>query len=81
MSDTAQRVCAHIQKFYGDPAGKTVTPETKIDDIAEDSLDRTELIIHLESEFGVRLPDERWDQCETVAQLIEEVERAKGAAG
>lgn len=64
-------ICEHIQRFYGDAAGVTVTPATSIDELNIDSLDRTELVIHVEREFGVTIPDSTWDRCTTVGLMID----------
>lgn len=57
-----------------------VTAETKLDDLGVDSLDRVEVILALEAEFGVEIPDEDFDRVLTVndiEQLITGKLRAK----
>ncbi len=47
-----------------------VEPHTKpIDDLGLDSLDSVELCMKLEQEFVICIPDEKWDQVDTVAQI------------
>ena len=48
-----------------------ITPDTLIkDDLAVDSLDLYELIIALEEEFNVELPEERMNDVEAVDDVI-----------
>ncbi|MFC3724451.1 acyl carrier protein [Neoaquamicrobium sediminum] len=80
MRSITKEIIEHVQRFYGDPVGVTVTQETPIDELQIDSLDRTELVIHVEREFGVTVPDEKWDECTTVGLLIAAAVDARRAA-
>ncbi len=52
-----------------DPAG--ITMESKlIDDLKADSLDIVELIMDLEQEFGVEIPDEELPKVQTVSDIV-----------
>ena len=49
----------------------TITLESKlIDDLKADSLDIVELIMDLEQEFGVEIPDEELPKVQTVADIV-----------
>ena len=49
-----------------------VTPEAKFgDDLDADSLDLVELIMALEEEFGVEVPEEELEGIETVGQAFD----------
>ncbi len=49
-----------------------VTPDAKFgDDLDADSLDLVELVMALEEEFGVEVPEEELDGIETVGQAYE----------
>ncbi len=51
-----------------------VTPEAKfIEDLGADSLDTVELIMALEEEFGIEIPDEDAEKIITVKDAIEYV--------
>ncbi len=55
-----------------------VTPEAKfIDDLGADSLDTVELVMALEEEFGVEIPDEDAEKITTVQQAISYVQEHK----
>lgn len=57
-----------------------VTPEASImDDLGADSLDVVEIIMALEEEFDVEIPDEDAEKITNVQQLVDYVEgRLKG---
>lgn len=49
-----------------------IKPESKFsDDLGADSLDTVELIMELENEFGVEIPDEDAEKISTVQQAID----------
>ncbi|HHE31813.1 MAG TPA: acyl carrier protein [Chlorobaculum parvum] len=55
-----------------------VTPESKFaDDLGADSLDTVELIMELENEFGVQIPDEDAEKIGTVQQAIDYIVNKK----
>jgi len=47
-----------------------VTRETKIVDLGADSLDEIELVMFLEEEFGISIPDDKAHEATTVADLF-----------
>ncbi len=57
-----------------------VTPQASIvDDLGADSLDVVEIIMGLEEEFDVEIPDEDAEKITTVQQIMDYVdEKAKG---
>ena len=51
--------------------GQQLTPEAKfIEDLGADSLDIVELVMALEEEFGIDIPDEDADKIKTVGDAI-----------
>ena len=51
---------------------KQLTPEAKfIEDLGADSLDIVELVMALEEEFGIDIPDEDADKLKTVGDAME----------
>ena len=49
----------------------TIRMESKlIDDLKADSLDIVELIMDLEQEFGIEIPDEELPKVQTVADIV-----------
>lgn len=52
-----------------------VIPEAKfIDDLGADSLDIVELVMALEDEYGIEIPDEDAEKIETVGDAIKYIE-------
>ena len=52
-----------------------VTPEAKfIEDLGADSLDTVELVMALEEEFGIEVPDEQAEKLQSVGDVIKYVE-------
>ena len=57
---------------------KTIKPESNIiEDLGADSLDVIEMLMTLEDEFGITIPDEKINQIKTVGQIVELIEQAK----
>jgi acyl carrier protein len=63
-----------VKKIIVDQLGveeSEVTPEAKfIDDLGADSLDTVELVMALEEEFGVEIPDEDAEKITTVKDAM-----------
>ena len=56
-----------------------VTREAKlIEDLGADSLDAVELVMAIEEEFEIEVPDEDAEKLENVGNIIDHVEKAKG---
>lgn len=52
-----------------------VKPEAQfVNDLGADSLDTVELIMSLESEFDIEIPDEKAEKIKTVGEAIEYIE-------
>ena len=52
-----------------------VTPEAKfIEDLGADSLDTVELVMALEEEFGIEMPDEQAEKLQSVGDVIKYIE-------
>ncbi len=64
-----------VKKIIVDQLGideEKVTPESSfIDDLGTDSLDLVELIMALEDEFGIEIPDNAAEQITTVNDVVE----------
>ena len=56
----------------------TVTPQASfVNDLGADSLDTVELVMALEEEFDIEIPDEEAEKIQTVGQAIEYVKSHK----
>ena len=57
-----------------------VVPEASfVDDLGADSLDTVELVMALEEEFGVEIPDEDAEKIQTVGDAIRYIEEKANA--
>jgi acyl carrier protein len=73
-------VCEHLAVNK-----ETVTRNTSfIEDIGADSLDIVELVMELEEEFDIQIPDDQAEKIKTVGEAIDYIENAvknKGQQG
>ena len=52
-----------------------ITPESHfIDDLGADSLDTVELVMQLEEEYGIEIPDEDAEKLQTVGDVVKYIE-------
>jgi acyl carrier protein len=67
-----------VKKIVVDQLGveeNQVTKEAKfVDDLGADSLDTVELVMALEEEFGLEIPDEEAEKISTVGQAVGYIE-------
>jgi acyl carrier protein len=74
MSEVADKVKAIIVDKLGVDESE-VTPQASFtNDLGADSLDTVELIMELEKEFGISIPDEEAEKISTVSDAIERIE-------
>ncbi|MBI1979786.1 MAG: acyl carrier protein [Elusimicrobia bacterium] len=58
--------------------GATVTPQASfVNDLGADSLDTVELVMALEEEFDLEIPDEEAEKIQTVGQAIDYIKAHK----
>ena len=71
-------VADRVKKIIVDQLGveeELVTPEASfVDDLGADSLDTVELVMALEEEFDIEIPDEDAEKMTTVADAIKYLE-------
>ena len=78
MASVRERVIDIVATQLGVDKEK-VTPETSfVNDLGADSLDTVELVMELEEEFDVNIPDDAAEKIQTVGQAIEFLEKAQG---
>ena len=74
MSNVAKRVKEIIAENLGVDADKVVEGASFVDDLGADSLDTVELVMALEEEFNIEIPDAAAEKITTVKAAIEYVE-------
>jgi acyl carrier protein len=78
-ADILEKVQAVVADKLDVEASKVVPEANFANDLGADSLDVVELVMALEEEFGVEIPDEEAEKLETVQAVVEYV--AKNQAG
>lgn len=80
MSDIEQRVIKVISEQLGVEKEKVQLNSQLIADLGADSLDNVELIMAIEEEFDVEIPDDVAENIVTVRDVIKQIETASDAA-
>lgn len=77
MSEIAEKVVSIIVDKLG-VSESEVTPEaTFAQDLGADSLDTVELIMELERQFDIQIPEDKAEAIQTVSDAISYIEAAK----
>lgn len=77
MASVAERVKKIIVDQLGVNEEQVTEDAAFIDDLGADSLDTVELVMALEEEFGMEIPDEEAEKISTVKAAIEYIEKNK----
>ena len=70
MSSVEQQVKAIVAEQLGVKAEQVTNDASFVDDLGADSLDTVELVMALEEEFEIEIPDEEAEKITTVQQAI-----------
>jgi acyl carrier protein len=77
VAEVADRVIDIVAEQLGVDKEK-VSPETHfVNDLGADSLDTVELVMELEEEFDIDIPEDAAEKIQTVGQAIEFIKAAK----
>jgi acyl carrier protein len=78
-----EEILSKIQEITADRLGveeSDVTPEASFrEDLEADSLDLVELIMELEEQFGMEIPDEEAEKITTVEEAVDYVQEPQPA--
>jgi acyl carrier protein len=79
VADVSQRVIDIVAEQLGVDKER-VKPETSfVKDLGADSLDTVELVMELEEEFDINIPDDAAEKIQTVGQAIDFINKAQSA--
>ena len=75
MSETLNKVKEVVMDKLGVEESKITETAHFMDDLGADSLDTVELIMQLEEEFGIEIPDEDAEKITTVGAAVEYIDK------
>ncbi|MBF0131546.1 MAG: acyl carrier protein [Magnetococcales bacterium] len=75
MSTIAERVKKIVVEQLQVEASQVTDDANFVDDLGADSLDTVELVMALEEEFGMEIPDDAAEKIQTVRQAIAYIEK------
>lgn len=74
MSNTADRITEIVVDKLGVSKDKVTETSSFIDDLGADSLDTVELVMALEEEFNIEIPEEDAEKIRTVKDAVGYIE-------
>ncbi|QDU54660.1 acyl carrier protein [Aeoliella mucimassa] len=75
MASVLDRVADIVAEQLGVDKDK-ISPETSfVNDLGADSLDTVELVMELEEEFDINIPDDAAEKIQTVGQAVDYIEK------
>ena len=74
MADVAQKVKSIIAEQLGAKTENVTDTASFVDDLGADSLDTVELVMALEEEFGIEIPDEDAEKMSNVGEAVRYIE-------
>jgi acyl carrier protein len=80
MSTVEQQVKAIVAEQLGVKAEQVTNDASFVDDLGADSLDTVELVMALEEEFEIEIPDEDAEKITTVQQAIDYINDRRAKA-
>lgn len=69
-----EQVIGIVSEQLDSPQSDISRENSFVDDLKADSLDIVELVMALEDEFDVKIPDEDYDKIKTVGDVIDYIE-------
>jgi acyl carrier protein len=74
MSDVKNKVISVVVEQLGVNESEVLSTASFVDDLGADSLDTVELVMALEEEFNIEIPDDEAEKITTVQSAIDYVE-------
>ena len=78
MSDVFERVKAIVIKHLVAPPEKVTEKASFIDDVGGGSLDNVELVMAVEEDFGIEIPDDAAEHIQTVGDAVKFISEKQG---
>jgi acyl carrier protein len=80
MASIEERVIDIVADQLGVEKEKITRDSNFVNDLGADSLDTVELVMELEEEFEINIPDDAADKIQTVGEAIAHIENASNEA-
>ena len=78
MASVLERVIDIVSEQLGVDKEKITAETSFVNDLGADSLDTVELVMELEEEFDINIPDDAAEKIQTVGQAVEFIEQNQG---
>ncbi|MCX6721397.1 MAG: acyl carrier protein [Candidatus Staskawiczbacteria bacterium] len=78
MAAIKERVVKIVAEQLGVEVNTVALENRFVEELGADSLDSSELVMALEEEFDIKIPDDVADKFKTVGQVVEYLEQHKG---
>ncbi|MBD13746.1 MAG: acyl carrier protein [Planctomycetaceae bacterium] len=75
MASVLERVTNIVSEQLGVDTDKITSETSFVNDLGADSLDTVELVMELEEEFDVNIPDDAAEKIQTVGQAVEFIDQ------
>ncbi len=79
MASVPERVIDIVAEQLGVDKEKITTETSFVNDLGADSLDTVELVMELEEEFDINIPDDAAEKIQTVGQAIDFIEKSQNS--
>ncbi len=76
MASVSERVVNIVAEQLGVSKDQVQNETSFVNDLGADSLDTVELVMELEEEFDINIPDDVAEKIQTVGQAIDHIEKA-----
>ena len=80
MSSVEERVIEIVSEQMSVSKDQITRETSFINDLGADSLDTVELVMELEEEFDITIPDEKAEEIQTVGQAVDYIQQHTGDA-
>ncbi|XP_073049336.1 uncharacterized protein [Primulina eburnea] len=74
-SETVDKICGIVKEQLALTADVAVTPDSKFSDLGADSLDTVEIVMKLEEEFDITVPEDNSGNIATIKEAAELIEK------
>ena len=78
MASIEERVINIVSEQLGVEKDQIKLDTSFINDLGADSLDTVELVMELEEEFDINIPDDAAEKIQTVGEAVSHIEKAQG---